>query len=139
MVWTGCIVYEKYRCDFMARTFKLIAPVQPKLHRVSCSKETIPNAPKHCETNQNMSLGSNGVDWVVRREKFRHNFVAQTFALIASVQHSLHQVSCINKTIQNAPKHHELHQNISLGSNGGGSGAFIAKNSDTTSWHKLLH
>jgi len=24
----------------------------------------IPNAPKHYETNQNMSLWSNGVDWV---------------------------------------------------------------------------
>ena len=26
--------------------------------------ETLPNAPKHYETHQNMSLGSNGVDWV---------------------------------------------------------------------------
>jgi hypothetical protein len=64
MVWTGCIVYENFWRDFMARTFKLIAPVQPKLHRVLCSNETIPNAPKHCETHKNMSLGSNGVDWV---------------------------------------------------------------------------
>ena len=28
------------------------------------SKETLPNAPKHYKTHQNMSLGSNGVDWV---------------------------------------------------------------------------
>ena len=48
----------------MARTFALIAPVHPILHRVSCSYEMIPNAPKHYETNQNMSLGSNGVDQV---------------------------------------------------------------------------
>ena len=32
------------------------------LHRVLCSSETVPNAPKQKETHQNMSLGSNGVD-----------------------------------------------------------------------------
>ena len=48
----------------MARTFVLIAPVQPILHRVSCSNEMVPNAPKHYEMHQIMSLGSNGVDRV---------------------------------------------------------------------------
>jgi len=48
----------------MARTRALIAPVQPILHRVSCSNEILPNTPKHYETHTNMSLGSNGVDWV---------------------------------------------------------------------------
>jgi len=32
------------------------------LHRVSCSSETVPNAPEWRETHPNMSLGSNGVD-----------------------------------------------------------------------------
>jgi hypothetical protein len=59
-----CIRCEKSECDFVARTFDLIAPVQSVLHRVSCSYETIPNAPKHYSTDQNISLGSNGVDWV---------------------------------------------------------------------------
>src|SRR6185312_8757832 len=64
--WGGlcAFVAKKSRCDFMARTFVLIAPVHPVLHRVSCSYETIPNAPKHYATHQNMSLGSNVVDWV---------------------------------------------------------------------------
>jgi len=44
----------------MAQTFVLIAPVQYVLQLVSCSYETIPNAPKYYETHQNMSLGSNG-------------------------------------------------------------------------------
>ena len=39
----------------------------------------------------------------------------------------------------NAPKKYETHQNVSLGSNGGGSGAFVAKNSEANSWHELLH
>ena len=43
-------------------SFVLIAPVRPILHRVYCSSETIPNAPKLYEMQQNMSLESNGVD-----------------------------------------------------------------------------
>ena len=38
---------QKLRCDFVARTFVLIAPVQYVLQQVSCSYETIPNAPKY--------------------------------------------------------------------------------------------
>ena len=59
-----CIRFEKSRRYFVARSFALIALVQPVLRRVSCSYETIENAPKHYETHQNPSLGSNGVDQV---------------------------------------------------------------------------
>ena len=52
---------QKFRCDFMAKFFTLIAPVQPVLHKASCSNETIQNAHKHYETQQYMSLGSNRV------------------------------------------------------------------------------
>ena len=64
MGWIGFVHCEKIRRDFVGRTFALIAPVHPVLHRVSCSYETIPNAYKHYETHQNMRLGSNGVDQV---------------------------------------------------------------------------
>ena len=57
----------------MAQTCALNAPFQPVLHRVSSINETLPNAPKHYETHQNMSLGSNGVDLVVRRENYNVN------------------------------------------------------------------
>jgi len=48
------------------------------LKQVSCSDETIPNAPKYYETDRNISLGSNGVDWVRCCEKSRRDFVART-------------------------------------------------------------
>ena len=64
MEWIRSVRCEKTRRDFVARTFALIAPVHPVLHRVSWSYEMIPNTPKHYATHQNMSLGSNGVDWV---------------------------------------------------------------------------
>ena len=70
----------------MARTSALIAPVQPVLHRVSCSNETLPNAPKYYEKHQNMSLGSNGVGRVHSLRKILKRLHAQTCALIAPVQ-----------------------------------------------------
>jgi len=69
MGWIGCVRCEKSRHDFVARTFALIAQVHPVLHRVSCSYETIPNAPKHYEAHQNMRLGSNGMDQVRSLQK----------------------------------------------------------------------
>ena len=64
MGWIRCVRCEKLQCDFVARTFALIEPVQYVLQQVSCSYETIPNAPKYYETHRNISFGSNGVDWV---------------------------------------------------------------------------
>jgi len=114
----GCIRCVKSRLDFVERTFALIALVHPILHRVSCSYETIPNAPKHYERLQNMSLGSNGWIRCVCWEKLQRDFVARTFALIAPVQYVLHQVSCSYETIPNAPKYYKTYWNITLGSNG---------------------
>ena len=151
----------------------------------------VANAPKWYEMHENMSLGSNGVDRVGSLRKIQMRLVARTFALVRPV---LHQVSYGNQMVPIAPKWYETHQNVSLGSNGldrvcslrkiptrlrgtnfctssarfalsfvrqpngpectqivrnapkrqfnvqwGGSGAFIAKNSDATSWHELLH
>ena len=69
MGWIGSIHCEKFGHNFVARTFALIAPFQLILHRVSCSNEMVPNAPKHYETHQNMSLGSDGVDWAALLQK----------------------------------------------------------------------
>ena len=132
MVWVRCFRCEKFQNDFMAQTFVLIAPVQPVLHQASCINETIQNIPKHYETQQYMSLESNGVGRVHSLRKIPERLHAQTCALIAPVQTVLHRVSCSNKTLPNAPKH-EFRVQWS------GSGAFVVKNSKTTSWHKLVH
>ena len=69
MVWIGCARCEKFWSDFVARTFALIAPVQPILHWASWSKEIIPNPPRHYETHQNMSFGLDCVDRVELLQK----------------------------------------------------------------------
>jgi len=117
MGWIGCIRWEKFWCDIMARTSALIAPVQHVLHRVSCRNKTLPNAPKYYETHQNMSLGSNGVDRVCSLRKIPTRLRGKN-ALIAPVQPVLKQASCSNETIQNALNHYEMQQKMSLGSNG---------------------
>jgi hypothetical protein len=47
MEWIGCVRCEKSRRDFVERTCAIIAPVRPVLHRLSCSNETVRDAPKH--------------------------------------------------------------------------------------------
>ena len=108
---------EKSRCDFVARTFALIAPVQYVLHQVSCSYETIPNAPKHYEPHQNMSLGSNGVDWVCSLRKIPTWLRGTYFCINCSSSPCFASSFIGYKMIPNAPKHYATHQNMSLGSN----------------------
>ena len=127
MGWIGCIRWEKFWCDIMARTSALIAPVQHVLHRVSCRNKTLPNAPKYYETHQNMSLGSNGVDRVCSLRKIPTWLRGKNFC-IAPVQPVLKQASCSNETIQNALKHYETHQHMSLGFNGVAQVHLLRKN-----------
>jgi hypothetical protein len=65
--------------------------------------------------------------------------MAQTFALIAPVQPVFLRVSCSNETLTNAPKHYENAPKHEFRVQGGGSRAFVAENSDASSWHELLH
>ena len=107
MGWIGCIRCVKSRRDFVARTFALIGTVHPVLHQVSCSYEMMPNAHKHYETHQNMSLGSNGVDQVCWLRKITTRFRGTNFCLIAPVLSVLQQVSCSYETIPNALKYYK--------------------------------
>ena len=114
MEWIACVRCHKFRCEFMARTFALIAPVQPISHRVSCSNETIQNSPKHYKTHQFMSLASNGVDRVCSLRKTLMPFRGMNFFINCTSSTILHRVPCSNKTLPNAPKHYEMLQNMSL-------------------------
>src|SRR6185436_5940726 len=104
----------------MAQTCALIAPLQPVLQRVSCSNEILSNAPKHYETHTNMSLGSNGVDWVRSLRKIMMRLHSTNFCINCTCSTGLHRVSSSNETLPNAPKYYETHENLSLGLNGVG-------------------
>ena len=138
MGWIGSDRCEKSRRDIVAWTFALIAPVHPVLHRVSCSYETITNAPKHNPTQQNKRLGSNGVDWVRSLRKIKTWLRGTSSCINCTSAHcfapSFMQLWNDPKCTQrlcNTPKHAFREW--------GGLGLFVAKNPDATSCLELLH
>jgi len=131
--------FRKIPTRLRGTNFCINCIVHPVLHRVSCCYETIPNAPKHYETHQNMSLGSNGVDWVRSLQKIPTWLRGTNFCInctssprfTSSFMQLWNNPKC-TQTLWNTEKHEVMVQ-------WGGSGALIAKNYDVTSWHELLH
>ena len=139
MAWIECGRCETLPRDFVAQTFALIARVHPVSHWISCSYETIPNAPKHYETHKNMSVGANGLDRVrslqqiltrLRGMKFCINCTSSVCFAPCFVQLRNHPKW--TQTLCNAQKHEFRVQ-------WRGSSAFVAKNYNVTSWPELLH
>jgi hypothetical protein len=118
MVWIGSVRCKKFYQDIAARTFVLNALVWFVLQQVSCNSKMVLNAPKRKETNQNLSLGSNGVgrQHSLRKILARHH--GTNFCNNCTSWRVLQQVSCSSKTVPNAQERKETHKNMSLGSNG---------------------
>ena len=94
-----CVHCDKLRCDFMAQTCALIAPVQHifiEFHVVTKVCQVHSNTMKHTKTGVQGPIG-----WIgcVHCEKFQCDFMPRTFALIVPFQPILHRVSCSNQTI----------------------------------------
>ena len=96
-----------------------------------------PNSPECTQieqTHQNVSLGSNGADWVCSLRKIPirlrgPNFCTSSARFAPSFVRQPNGPEC-TQIARNAPKHQFRVQWV-------GSGAFVAKNSDATSWHEL--
>jgi hypothetical protein len=91
---------------------------------------------QNCTNAQNMSLGSNGVYRVRSLRKILTrlrgtNFCNSSARFAPSFVSQLNGPKC-TQILWNTPKHLFRVQ-------WGGSCAFVAKNSDATSWHELLH
>ena len=128
----GCVRCEKFGHDFMARTFALVRPI---LHRVrkatkrpECTK-IVRNKPKCQFRVQWGGLGAfvqkiptrlRGTNFCTSSARFAPSFVRQP-----------NGPEC-TQIERNTPKRQFMVQ-------WGGSDAFVAENSDTISWHKLLH
>src|SRR6185312_6077215 len=96
----------------------------------------VPNAPKWYETHQNMSLGSNGVDRVLSLRKIPMRLCGTNFCTSSArfAPSFVRQPNGPKRTqmVRNSPKH-------VLRVQWDGSSVFVAKNSNATSWQKLLH
>jgi hypothetical protein len=47
MEWSGAFVVKNYDSTSFSETCALMVLVRPDLHRLSCSNNTVQNAPKH--------------------------------------------------------------------------------------------
>ena len=131
MGWTGCFRCEKFRHDFVARTFAVVRNVLP---RVSQGNQMIANAPKWYKTHQNISLVCNGVDRLLSLRKIMTRLRGTNFCTCSArfASSSVRQPNghkC-TQTVRNTPKSQFRVQ-------WGRSGVFVAKNSNATSWHEL--
>src|SRR6185437_14637123 len=86
--------------------------------------------------HQNVSLGSNGVDRVrsllkIPKRLRGTNFCTRSARSAPSFVRQPNNPEC-TQIVRNAPKRQFMVQ-------WHGSDAFVVKNSDATSWHKLLH
>ena len=98
-----------------------------------------PNGPKYTHSMKRtiiFSLESNGVDRVRSLRKIPTRLRGTNFCTssVRFAPNSVRQPNSLKcaQIIRNVPKHQ-------LRVQWGGSGAFVAKNSDVTSWHELLH
>ena len=128
MGWIGCVHREKTPMQLRGKNFCTSSA------RFAPSFVRQPNGPKWYETQQNMSLGSNGVDRVRTLRKIPMRFRGTNF-WTSSERFALSFVGQLNgpkctQTVRNAPKHKFRVQ-------WGGSGAFVAKNSEATWWHEF--
>ena len=94
------------------------------------------NAPKWYETHQNVSLRSNGVDRTRSLRKIPTrlrgtNLCTSSPRFAPCFIRQPNSPEC-TQMVRNAPKRQFRVQWV-------GSGAFVGKNSDATSWHELLH
>src|SRR6185295_10349389 len=86
--------------------------------------------------HQNVSLGSNGVDWVRSLRKIPTRLRGMNFCTSSP--------RCAPSFVRqpNSPEYTQIVRNApkcQFRVQWGGSGAFVAKNSEATSWHELLH
>jgi len=133
MGWIGCLHCEKFRRDFVARSF---APLRPFCTEFCNSTKRSPiyqNCTKH---TKHMSLGSNGVDsvrslWKISKRLRGTNFCTSSARFAPRFVTQPNGPRC-PKIIRNAPKHEFMVQ-------WDGSDAFVSKNFDATSCHELLY
>ena len=114
--------------NFCTRSFRFVPSFVRQPNGPKCTKIV--------QTYQNMSLGSNGMDPVRSFRKISMqlrttNFCTSSARFAPSFISQPNGPKC-TKIVRNAPKHEFRVQ-------WGGTGVFIEKNSDTASWHKLLH
>ena len=133
MRWTECVRCENSDTTSWHELLHLFGPFCTEFRKAN---QTVPNAPKWYKMHQNVRLGSNGFDRVCSLRKIPMRLRGTIFCTSSArfAPSFVRQENGPERTqiVRNAPKHQ-------LRVQWGGSGAFVAKNFNATSWHELLH
>ena len=133
MGWIGCVRCKIFRRDFAARTFALAPLFCTEFRKASKQSRMHPNSTKCTKISAQGPMG-----WIgsVRCQKIPTrlrgtNFCTSSARFAPSFVRQPNGHEC-TQIVPNAPEHQFSVQF-------GGSGAFVANNSEATSWHELLH
>ena len=133
MGWTWYVRCEKFRRDFVARTFALVRPVLPRVFKTTKWSRMHPNSTKCTKTT------AQGPMWCIGSDRCQK---IPTRLRGTNVWTSLARLTQSFVRQPNGPESTQIVRNTpkcQLRVQWGGSGAFVAKNSNATSWHELLH
>jgi len=127
MGWIGCLT-RLHGTNFCTTSARFAPSFVRQPNTTKCT-QIVQNAPKH-------EFRSQGVNSVCSLRKIMTrlrgtNFSTTSARFALSFVRQPNGPKCI-QIVRNTPKHEFRVQ-------WGGSGAFVAKNSDATSWHELLH
>jgi len=132
MGWNGCVRCENSVATSRHKLLHYFGSFCTQFRKETKWSRMHPNS----TNGPNVSLGSNGVVRVLSLRKITTrcrgtNFCTSSARFAPSFLRQPNGPEC-TQIVQNAPKRQFWVQ-------WGGSGAFVAKNSDATSWHELLH
>ena len=134
MGWIGCVRCKKIRSKFVARTFALAsARCAPSFVRqpngLECT-QIVQNAPKR---QFRVQWGGSAAFTAKNSDATLCYELLHLFGLFCT---EFHKPTKLSQMQPNSTKTQQKHE---FTVPRGGSGAFVVKNSDATSWHELLH
>ena len=138
LVCIGCVHREKFQRDFVAQTFHSLPEFGSFCTEFSAVTKRSQMHSNNTKCNKTWVLCPMVCIGCVRSEKIRREFVARSFALIASDWpvciefNAVTKWSQMHQTLRNATKH-EFWVPLCV------SRAFIVNSSDAILWHELLH
>ena len=131
MGWIRCIRCKKFRRDFMARSFAQLRPFCTEFRKATKRSRMYPNSTRCTKTSVLGTMGWIGcVHCKKNPTRLRGtNFCTSSAHFALSFVRQPNGPEC-TQIVRNTPKRQFRVQ-------WGGSGVFVAKNSDATSWHEL--
>ena len=132
MGWIGCVRSKTSRLNFVAQTFAQVRPFCTEFGKATKQFQMHSNSTKCSKMTVKVQWGGSGVFVAKNSDATSWHELLHKFGRFApSFLRQPNGPEC-TQIVRNVPK-------CQFRVQCGGSGAFVVKNSDATSWHELLH